>query len=294
MARARTLAPLLLAAAGLAYLAGALRERAHADFRSAQRYEDVYYLPPRAWLPVFSLGYDAALADLIWMRALVYYGDELSHGGHVQFVFDYAEAIETLDPSFRALYTWVATAGLYRPDEVTEEEIERTLAMMEHGAARFPADGELAWDLAATLMFELSPRIQDPERKQQVRERALPYMLRASRLGAAPAWAGLMSAQLFDQIGQTEQAASQLEEVALTTRDPVTRARLERRIEQLRAQVEADAFVAAMREQESARREEFPYLPLGLYLLVGPRDAVDLDAPIAEGLPRALAAPGPR
>ncbi|MBW2507597.1 MAG: hypothetical protein JRE81_03105, partial [Deltaproteobacteria bacterium] len=74
----------------LAALAGvwSLRGRAMDHYLETQAYEDIYYLPPPDWLQVMSLGYRRALADLIWLRALIYFGDEFENRGAVKHVFN--------------------------------------------------------------------------------------------------------------------------------------------------------------------------------------------------------------
>lgn len=279
----------LLVGGLLAFTSDRLREQASERYASAQRYEDVYYLPPPEWLRLFTLGWDEAAADLIWMRALVYFGDELQHGGNVENVFEYAEAIATLDPHFRAVYRWVGTAGIYRPVDVTTSDIERAVEFMERGAQLFPRDGQLAWDIGAALTFELVPLLDDEEARDEARARGTPWLMAASRLGAAPEWAALSNASLLARIGRTDQAARHLEEMYLSVDDPALRARIAARIEELRDQAHAEAFMAAMDELEDARRRSFPYLPLGLFLMVGERPVADVDAPIRVGLPAALA-----
>ena len=282
------LAALLLAAAS-----DRLRERAHGSFTEARSYEDLYYLPPVEWLPVFSLGWDEAVADLIWMRALVYFGEEMNQEGELRFVFDYVEAILTLDPDFRAVYPWIGMAGMYRPRAVSVEEIERSVEFLERGAARFPDDGDLAWELGASLAFELAPRIEDPERKREVQERAMPHLMRAARLGSAPDWMVISNAAILARIGRTDQAARHLEEMIDQVEDPGTRARMEERIRMLRSRAEAEAFFAQQEALEERRRRDFPYVHPTLHVLLGDKPVVDLVTPIREGLPAALAAPEP-
>lgn len=290
--RPRLIAALgLVAVVALAAASDRLRARSHASYASAQRYEEIYYLPPPGSLRYFSLGWDEPLADLIWLRSLVYFGDELTHDGRVRYVFDYTEAMLELDPRFLAVYRWVGMAALYRPGAVPTDEIERAIEIMERGARIFPEDGELAWDVGATLVFELAPLLDDPRAKDRARERGLPYLTTAVRRGAAPEWAALTNASLLSQLGRTEQAARHLEEMYLSVQDERTRERIGERIRALRERGEADAFVAAMTELERDRRSQLPYLPPSLYLLVGPRPPVDLDTSIREGLPRALTAP---
>lgn len=281
--------PLLLATLALA--SDSLRASAHERYLSGQRYEDAYYLPPPEWLRVFSAGFDEALADFVWMKALVNFGDELQHQGQAEHVFDYTEAMLALDPHFRAAYLWIGTAGLYRLGAVTPADVERSVAIMQRGARVFPEDGELAWSIGAALTFELVPLLESREEQDRARERGLPYLMQAVRLHAAPEWAALTNASMLARLGRTEQAARHLEEMYLSVDDPDERARLADRIRQLRASADAEAFVAAMEELERRRREELPYVPAGLYLELGPRPPVDIVTPIRDGLPAALARP---
>jgi len=290
--RARALL-LVLAIVVVAVASDRLRAHATGAYDRGQTYEDTYYLPPNEWLPVFSLGWDEALADLIWMRALIYYGDEMSHDGAVRFVFRYGEAIETLDPEFVAVYQWVGVAGLYRPQAVSEEDMERVVDFMERGVQRHPDNGQLVWDLGATLAFELAPTLDDQEAANRARERAVLFLTRAARLGSAPSWATLTNAALLDRIGRTSQAAAHLEEMYDQTTDPATRERMRQRILQLRNREQAEAFLATMDELERQRTESFPYASPSLFLLLGERPVVDLEAPIRDGLPAALAGAPP-
>ena len=284
-----------LGAAMLALVAAteALRARAHAGFDAAQSYEAVYYLPPDETIRFFSLGYDEASADLIWMRALIYFGEEFLHDGSVEHVFEYADAMLTLDPRFRAVYGWVGMAGLYRPTAVDASDAERAAEIMERGVELFPDDGDLAWDLGAVLAFELPPLLEDEAARDDARARGMPHLLRASRHGAAPPWMTLANASILDHLGRTELAARHLEEMYLSVDDPDLRRQIAERIASLREQAAADAFVAAMRDLEERRRNSFPYIESTLFLFVGERPPVDVDTPIREGFPQALAAPTP-
>jgi hypothetical protein len=92
-----------------------LRGRAMDRYLGTQTYEDIYYLPPPEWLGAMSLGHRHALADLIWLRALIYFGDEFANRGAVKHVFNYGESMLALDPDFRRVYRWVGVAGVYTP-----------------------------------------------------------------------------------------------------------------------------------------------------------------------------------
>lgn len=251
-----------------------LRVRAMDHYVATQTYEDVYYVPPPEWLPVLSLGWKEAAADLLWMRALIYFGDELVHRGQVRHVFDYTEAILHLDPRFKRVYRWVGTTGMYRPVGVEVEDIRRAIEYLERGARLFPDDGELAWDTGASLSFELAPHVQDSAERDRIRARGAEYMQTAARLGAGPDWLVLTNATVLQRLGRTEQAIRHLEEMYATTRDDGTREQIRLQLARLRNEAHAEAFRHAHEDLEARRAREFPYLDTSLYQLVGPRPPI--------------------
>jgi hypothetical protein len=262
----RALVVLLLAGAGAAWL----RPPAMTRYLAGETYEDIYYLPPPAWLRVFSLGHEEALADLIWMRALVYFGDELKNRGEVVHVFDYGDAIVTLDPYFAAAYRWVGTVSLYHPGEITARDGYRAAAFLERGVQRLPDDGELLWDLGATLSYELPPLLEDHAAKRAARQRGIPYLEAAARRGAGPKWLVLTNATQLERLGRTEQAIRHLEEMYASVRDDDVRAQIAEQLVRLRSAAYAEAFAAAQRELDERRWRDAAYLSPTLYLLTGP------------------------
>lgn len=257
---------------------------ASARYHELQDYEDRYYLPDPAWLEVFSLGHREAAADLVWLRMLVYYGEELSHQGQERHVYDYAEAALALDPDDRSVYRWIGTLGIYRATAVTPEDVERAVAIMERGVARFPQDGDLAWRTGAALAFELPPLYAGhPEEQQRARERAAPYLVRATQLGAAPPYMTLTNASILARVGRAEEAATHLEEMYAVTDDLEMRATIAERIQSLRSEAFATGFVEENRRFEEAWGRQMPYAPAALYDLVGPIPVIDTTATLRDG-----------
>ena len=245
-----------------------VRGPVYALHRAGQRYEDIYYLPEPSWLPVLSLGYRQALADLIWCRSLVYFGEQLVHRGEVKYVFAYTDAVIALDPDFRSAYRWVATASIYRPTAVDVEVGLRAAAYLERALERWPDDGTLQWDHGSLLRFELAPLEPDPARKRVLLERAAPSLAAAARLGAGPAWLALNSVQLLDRLGRTEQAARHIEEVLPTITDPGVKEVLTRRLHALRSAAYTEAADEAATLFYRAHQQTYPYLSEGLFLLL--------------------------
>jgi tetratricopeptide (TPR) repeat protein len=255
--------------------AGRLRQQATGHYLSTQRYEDVYYLPPPGWLRLFSLGYREALADLIWMKALIYFGDELYHEGEVKHLYAYTDAMLALDERFPAVYRWVSSCALYRTGKVTADDARRAISYLERGIRLFPDSGELAWDLGATYRFELVPLLKDSRERDEARLRGMEYLQAAVLRGAGPPWLVLTNATQLVKLGHTEQAIRHLEEAYSTAYDPNIRKSIEDRLQQLRSAAYAEALKHAVVSFEQARRRDFPYLSGTLYWLVGPRPPFD-------------------
>jgi len=247
-----------------------LRLVAFASHFGSQRYENVYYLPPAHWLPLLSFGYHEALADLIWCRSLVYFGEEMGQRGPIKFVFDYTDAVIALDPEFKHAYRWAAVAGVSRPVEFSLDEGLRGAGYLERAVERWPNDGELHWEYGALLRFELAPLVPPGKEKEQLLERAAPHLMSAASLGAGPPWLALNSATLLERLGRTEQLIHHLEEVFATAQDERTKRQIESRLTALRSQAFVEALKTANAQFERSRSEAFPYLSPGLFMLVGP------------------------
>lgn len=262
---------LAIAAAGARHA----RRDGERHYLSTQRYEDVYYLPPPTWLRLFSLGHREALADLIWMRALVYFGEELVHRGNVANLYRYADAMIALDPYFKKVYPWVASAALYRTGDVTVNDARKAIAYLEAGVRLFPDDGRLAWDLGANYLYELPPLLDDPKDRAEARLRGVEHLRVAVLRGEGPPWLALSASSELRKLGRAEQEIRYLEELYPQVTDATIRAEIEHRLARLRDQSHAEAMRRAHEEFESARLRDFPYLDPTLYLLVGPRPPFD-------------------
>lgn len=234
-----------------------------------QSYEDIYVLPPVPWLSLASLGHRSALADLVWLKSLVYVGDEFREHGSLRNVFRYAESMVSLDPHFRRAYEWIGVAGLYKPDEVTDEDIEETIFFLRRGVRQFPDDGELLWDLGATLAYELAPRLREElERREEVEREATDLMIEAARRGAGPPWLTIANVTQLKESGEMERAIQHLEEMYPQVKNPAVREEIGLQLEQLRGRAEAEAFLHVNQDFDRRWQENYPWIPQGLFLLV--------------------------
>jgi hypothetical protein len=274
-----TLLGLLLMAA----IVDRVRARAQRHFSATQTYEDIYYLPSSDSLIIGSLGYREALADLIWMKALVYYGEELVHRGGVKNLYRYGDAVLALDPNYKRVYRWVASSALYRTGDITVSDAWAAIRYLEVAAKRFPDDGELAWDLGANYSFELVPMLTDTAERAAAKRKGLDYLEAASQRGAGPPWLALQAASELNALGRSEQAIRHLEDAYAVASDPTIKQKIEKRLSSLRSEAYAEALRRTAEELEAARKRDFPYLDTTLFMLVGTRPPFGGDSWLAQG-----------
>lgn len=270
---------ILLLALGSAFASHLLRGRASAEFHARQTYEDVYYLPSPAALQVLSLGYRRALADLIWMRAQIYVGDELAERGGADHIFHYTEAMLAVDPDFRRVYRWIGVTGVYRSRDSTVAEVERAIAIMERGIERFPDDPKLVWDLGATIAFDLVPRMEPSEERAEYERRGAELLQEAARRGEGPPWLVFSTIAQLSRLGENQRAIEHLQEMYLLADDPTLRAQIEAELWERQADIDGVAYIELMRAIEAERSELYPFVPPDFYPLLRPiRDLDELPA----------------
>ena len=260
---------------GAALCAGHTRLNSQRHFASTQRYEDIYYLPPPDWLVVFSLGYREALSGLIWLRTLVYFGDELVHRGSAQYTLTYADAILELDPYFARAYRWIAISNAYRPGEVDTKSVRSGIRYLERAARLMPDDGQIAWDLASFYLFELKPYLKDPKEIEEAQRKGAEHMRTAAMLGAGPPWLALNAAAEMEKMGQREQQIAFLQEAYGQVSTDEVREQIQRQLAVLQNQSFAEAFAREQDQAEASRKRDFPYLDFDLFLQVGQKPAFD-------------------
>jgi hypothetical protein len=231
------------------------------------RDQDVLYLPPAGQLGPMSLGYREALADLIWIRAVIFTGDQAG-GANYAWIMQYLEAIYTLSPGFRRPYAWGGVVVVYSGQAIDRAMIDRAIALYRRGLELFPEDHELLFALGMLLTrdVQMLPGYSAQEREAAMQEGAA-AIRRAAAFGAPPLVRQLAATLVSDDA--TDQLAIQfLETQLLQTEDETHRRLLERKLETLIGEAGIESIERLREEFEAERQQEFPYLPPDLYILV--------------------------
>jgi hypothetical protein len=231
------------------------------------RDQDLLYLPPAQHLESMSLGYREALADLIWIRAVVFAGDRAGATNYA-WIIQYLEAIYTLAPGFRRPYAWGGVAFIYSGENVDRAMVDRALLLYRRGLEHFPEDHELlfAAGMLLTRDVQMQPGYTDDERSAAMDEGVA--MIRKAAAFGAPPLVRQLAATLVSEGGTDALAIQFLESQLLQAEDENHRRLLLQKLEFVQGESATQALDQLRREFEDERRAEAAYLPPDLYALI--------------------------
>ena len=233
LARAGVVVPILLllaaAAAGLQYA----RAAAYGAPGAAQR---GLYVPSGAALQRLALSFDSALADLYWVRAVQHYGSTRRAGGagRYELLYPLLDIATTLDPRFDVAYRLGAVLlaeahpdGPGRPDQA--------VALLQKGLRARPGRWQYLQDIGFVHYWWL-----------QDYQAAARWFQRAGEASGAPWWLRSLAADTLARGGDRRGSRTLWRQMRATADNAWLRAEAERRLLQLDALDEIDAFAAAV------------------------------------------------
>jgi hypothetical protein len=222
-----------------------------------------------------SLGHHELAADLVYLRAVIYFGSEVSARGGFQWLDHYLDTIVALDPRWKTPYRWAGVATMYNGKTITRERVELSSHFLRAGIEQFPSDWELPFMLGCNLLFEMKPR--DAAEKARLTDEGAQWIRRASLVGGAPAWVALLAATILRKEGREDAALRHLEQVYYSTSDERTRQEVRNRLVSLKAKIDFDREAKERARFEAAWKGDLPYVSSDLYVLIGEPRSPDLD-----------------
>ncbi|HZS41163.1 MAG TPA: hypothetical protein VFF06_30245 [Polyangia bacterium] len=268
--------PLLISAAAALVAGTVLVEDAALERRARfAAEEDVLYLPRPEALRTLSLGHHELAADLVFIRALIYFGGELGHKRQYTWLDKYLDTIVALDPHWKTPYRWAGVATMYDGRKITNASVRLSNHFLELGVAQFPRDWELPFMLGCNYLFEL--QTDDARERAAWQRQGGEWVRHAAIVGGAPSWVPLLAATILHKEGQDEAAIKHLEEVYVTTQDPRTREEVHNRLVSLHAQLDFAREARERQKFETAWRKTLPYAPADFFIAVGAKPSPRLD-----------------
>jgi hypothetical protein len=246
--------------------------------------EDVLYLPRPSALRAMSLGHPELMADLVFVRGLVYFGTQLEEKGEYRWLENYLDTITQLDPQWKTPYRWAGVATMYNGRPITNDMVKLSNHFLELGVRQFPDDWELPFMLGCNYLFEL--KTDDPKQREEWRRIGGDWVRQAAIVGGAPSWVPLLAATIMREEGQEEAAVRHLEEVYVSTQDERTREEIRNRLLSLHATIDLAREERERAAFEAAWKQTLPYAPADLFVAIGPPRPPRMDvaalSPLAE------------
>ncbi len=261
--------------AGAAGGVSALRTRLNRRYDSARRILDVAQIPRPLAARVASLGHTEWATDVLWINALIYYGQSLYANLPARYIRQYADTMIELDPRFKRAYAWAATALLYRTVRSTEEDARHAGDYLRRGLEQFPNDPALHHAYGLNLAFDQAPykRHGSPEWVALKVEGGQHLARAAFGLSATTErspWLPLTASGLLMTGHREREAILSLCDGLIYTDDPEVLASVEARlVELLRERTTEDPRYRASFELVQQRRRHYPWMSPALHVFVG-------------------------
>jgi tetratricopeptide (TPR) repeat protein len=235
--------------------------------------EDVFPLPPPDYVVLGSLGYRAALADLVYGHMLVSYGLHFQEKRRFEFVGQYLDTINALDPSFAQPYRFADTLLVMSPEAPRQEDYVKAKEILERGLAQLPYDTNL-WLTAGQYMAYLAfPHLEDRELAREWRRRGAEVLARACELVSDNEnipYHCITAAGIFDRVGEREAAIESLQRLIAVNDDPGIEAQATSFLRRYLGERAEEEAASRKRVFEGAWRDTWPFVSKELALLLGP------------------------
>ncbi len=277
--RSRELAAMLACLLVAALAVRSVRARLFATERAVKEKHESYLLPPPKELVSVSLGYRAAVADILWAHTMVAQGLRLTERRRFENARRLFEAVNELDPTWRTPYLLAEAIITLQTVPVGYDEVVATRAILERGVRERPLDAEI-WLHLGLFVGETAPSSymdDHPELKKPWRREGADYLQRAAELGGGDSrigWLALGGGSLLSESGDTEASIRFYEKQYAMTDDPDLRRDIEarlRRLERKGGQGKLETALGKRKEIDRLRAEELPWIGETTLIFLGPR-----------------------
>lgn len=174
-------------------------------------------VPSGQSLRLMAMGHNEAMADLLWLNALSFYGRYRIINDNVEWLDPHINAIVEVDPKFRLVYEWAGAVIMYG-GEINNESVMASNRVIERGVERFPFDWSLRMMLGINYIYELIPRTPaELALETDWRRYGAEQLAVGAGLPNAPETLRLASASQLRRRAGWERIARSLEEIYLVT-----------------------------------------------------------------------------
>jgi len=180
--------------------------------------EDMLYLPSGKFLKGAALAYDEMLADVLWIKAIGYYGGHAKTDQDYRWLHHIITVITILDPLFQYPYEF---GGVVMAAEMGQ--VDNSLAILQKGMENIPKAHKRYWYLPFFTAFNYMYYKQDYKK-------AAAYLEIASKFPGSPKYLPLLTARLYANTDSSDSAIPFFCKKTQTTESEELKAQLIKRL----------------------------------------------------------------
>ena len=185
------------------------------------KFEDLKYLPSGNFLKGIALSYDELLSDLLWIKAIGYFGGHSVTDQNYDWLYHILDITTTLDPFFEDPYEF---GGIVLATQVGD--VDQSIAMLKKGMENVPKRHKRYWYLPFFLAFDYMFYKGD-------NLNAARYLEMAAQFPQSPKYLPLLVARLYANANDPEIAIAFLDQMIKSTDSEELKKKLTTRIKEV-------------------------------------------------------------
>jgi len=186
--------------------------------------EKLIYIPSPEFVRTASLGFHAVLADVMWVRAVVYFGGHYLTDKDYTWLHSLLDATTTLDPKNLLAYRFGGSLLA-----LEQHDVEKSIALLKKGIRENP---DSDWRLYFLLGFNYFYILEDYDN-------AAIYLEKASRMPGHPDFLPRLAAKMYARSEKLDTAIEFLQEMYRQHDDESVRSAISGRLNILTAKKQA-------------------------------------------------------
>ncbi|MBU1382780.1 hypothetical protein KKD49_18285 [Myxococcota bacterium] len=233
---------------------------------------DAFFLPSGRVMKIATAGYSRMFADLIWIKTLMYFGEEMNGRLRQTWLPAYLDTVIYLDPYFEFAYEWAGAAMIYSGRAIDQDTIKRSIDFYERGIKLFPNNWKMSAGLGFNYAYELHP--DDPELKSRNRRLAIKYFLMASKAPGAPLYVKSLAVAQMDAEGFKEAASTFIQKAYASAKSEKERKSIEFRMKKVMGDKDLLQWKIWSEEFNDEWTKSLPFAPPSLFSVLGVRPSL--------------------
>ncbi len=207
--------------------------------------EDLLYLPSGKFLKGAALGFDEMVADLLWIKALAYFGGHTTTDQNYLWMSHILDIVTTLDPFSQYPYEF---GGVILATEIGE--VDKSNLLLKKGMENVSKTHERYWYLPFFTAFNYMYYKKDYKT-------AADYLKMASKFPQSPEYLPLLVSRLYADADSPEIAIVFLREMINSTQSPELKEKLKLRLNEVINQNNIQ-FLEAAKDQFFLKYYRYP------------------------------------